>query len=153
MKFSSRLCVIVLGLFLAVPSLGVPLSFAATPPASGYTCNFSAPLWGIAFNPANNRLYVPLTSGIVEVITGSCKVISNVNVGGCPQDAAYDVSTQTMYVTNPCTNSVALIKGTSVIGNLTGPNLKSPENVAYDPGTKAMYVGTYGGAHLPPPTT
>jgi YVTN family beta-propeller protein len=65
---------------------------------------------GIAFNPANNDMYV--TGGTVSVIDSSSNtVVGTIPVGGGA--IAFNPANNDMYVTNPNTSTVSVIDSSS----------------------------------------
>ena len=90
--------------------------------------------FGIAYNPANNNMYVVnLYSSTVSVIDSSTdSVTSSILVGRGPQGIAY-ASSNKLYVTNAGSGDVYVINGTinKVIKKIPVGN--NPWGIAYNP--------------------
>jgi YVTN family beta-propeller protein len=99
---------------------------------------------GIAYNPANNNMYVAnLGSSTVSVIDSSMdSVTSSILVGRGPQGIAY-VSSNKLYVTNAGSGDVYVINGTinKVIKKIPVGN--NPIGIAYNPSNNNIYIGNY----------
>lgn len=102
--------------------------------------------WGIAYNAANNNMYVAnVESSTISVISGSTdSVIANILVGRMPIAIAYAPPNNKLYVTNLDSNDVYVINGATnkVIKNIPVGN--SPAGIAYNPSNNDAYVVTLG---------
>jgi YVTN family beta-propeller protein len=67
--------------------------------------------------------------------------LKTVTVGQGPQGEAYSPKTGEVYVANYLSNTVSVIKGTSVVATIKVS--KYPINIAYDPTNQMMYVLSY----------
>ena len=103
---------------------------------------------GIAFDSANNRMYVANSAGnTVSVIDTSDNSVdaSTISVGSSPQGIAFDSANNRMYVANYGPNTVSVINTATnaVIATISvGSN---PYDVAFDSANNRMYVANYGG--------
>src|SRR5919112_5992107 len=98
--------------------------------------------YGIAFNSANNNMYVAnADSSTVSVISGSTdSVIATILVGRVPVWIAYAPPNNKLYVTNLGSNDVYVINGATnqVIKNI--PVGDGPFGIAYNPSNNNVYV-------------
>ena len=102
--------------------------------------------YGVAVNPAANRVYVTnYYSRNVSVIDGSTNtVVATVPVGSYPSGVAVNPGTNRVYVANADSNSVSVIDGDSNTVVTTVPVGSGPRGVAVNPGTNRIYVANGG---------
>lgn len=98
---------------------------------------------GAAFDPADGFVYVTLCGQSIAVINGTT-VVGTVTLPGdtCPSGAQYDPSDGDVFVADPCTNSLYLVNGTSLVGAVAVGI--SPYWVTYDPANGLLYVPCQG---------
>src|SRR5579863_7727669 len=103
---------------IALALLAIPL-----PVVAGYSLAVAAPKatqsaipvgsapWAVAFDSANNELYVTNNGGnnvsVINATSGS--VIKTIAVGKAPEEIAYDSANKELYVANNQSNSVSVI--------------------------------------------
>jgi YVTN family beta-propeller protein len=99
---------------------------------------------GLAYNPANNYIYVPaLGSNRVFVIDSNTNSVIDVvalGIGNRPSAIAYNPINHNMYVTNQGSNNVSVIDSATneVIAQIPAGN--SPTGITYDSSNQHMYV-------------
>ena len=115
---------------------------------------------GIAYDPVNKRMYVSNhndnTVSVIDTTTNTVidtkpntPQIDPIMVGAGPEGIAYDPVNKRMYVSNHNDKSVSVIDTTTNTVIDTKPNTPQidpimvgagPEDIAYDPVNKRMYV-------------
>jgi DNA-binding beta-propeller fold protein YncE len=129
-------------LVFAVPSFGILANVSAASTTS--TCSVGSEPSNLAFNPANNYIYVSFgfTTDTISFVKSMCTVVSSTPaIPGCPFDMAFNPVNQMMYATDGCNNSIVLLKGASVVGTITGAAISNPTAIIFDPSNKLMFVG------------
>mgnify|MGYP000150237645 CR=1 FL=1 len=102
---------------------------------------------GIAFDSANNRMYVanygPNTVSVINTATNA--VIATISVGSNPYDVAFDSANNRMYVANYGGNTVSVIDTSD---NSVDPSTISvgsgPRDITFDSANNRMYVTNTG---------
>jgi YVTN family beta-propeller protein len=103
---------------------------------------------GIAFDSANNRMYVTNsgTNNVSVISTATNAVVGDpITVGTNPHGIAFDSANNRMYVTNYLGNTVSVIRTSdnTVIGDPIGVGI-FPRGIAFDSANNRMYVANGG---------
>ncbi|MGC1268734.1 MAG: ThuA domain-containing protein [Candidatus Acidiferrum sp.] len=101
--------------------------------------------WGLALNPATNKIYVGDSEGstlsIIDARSGS---VHSVQVGEMPGAIAVDAGSNRIYVANYGSNSVTVLDGANDAVVATIPVEVRPQALAADPATHGIYVANTG---------
>ncbi len=104
------------------------------------------------YDPTNGEVYVPCWTqssgrGGVDVISGTT-LTKNVSVGTNPLNAAYDATTNEIYVANSGSSNVSVISGSSNTLTTTVKVGSSPGFVGYSPANGDLYVPNPGSGNV-----
>lgn len=133
------------------PSPNLRNDFARTVSLATAQCSSSYPPWAwLAFDSLDGSFWAAAPSDCVDVINASAygSVTASYPVGEDPFGVAIDTFTADVYVTNPGSNNVTVINGSTgvTVANITVGS--SPYGVAYDPSTQDVYVANGGSDNL-----
>jgi DNA-binding beta-propeller fold protein YncE len=95
------------------------------------------------YDPVRHYVYVPnQASGNISVLSGTCTHVGTITLplGASPISAAFNPSTNTMYVTDDGLNQVYVILGLTVLHTLTSSLITAPREIIYDPGDAMMLL-------------
>ena len=85
----------------------------------------------------------------MTVIDGATNAVTTIQAGSCHSDVATDPTTNTIYVANLCSSSLAVIDGATNTVTATVPVGGSPTAVAVNPITHTVYVANLGNPGSP----
>lgn len=124
----------------------------AAPPKDA-SCTVGAAHRNPAFDPINHYVYVPNPdSSNISVLAAPCTVVATISTpaGSEPGAAAFDPSTDDVWVTDYALNQVYVISGTKIIYTVVSSGLTyldGPRAIAFDPGSPnyfgCMIVANY----------
>jgi DNA-binding beta-propeller fold protein YncE len=103
------------------------------------------------YDPVNHDLYVPNTlSHNISVLTGACALVGTITlpIGSQPFAAAFDPANHRMYVTDPGLGLVYVISGLTVVANVSGPLIDTPNQILWDPAGRLMLASNAGGGNF-----
>ena len=107
------------------------------------TINVGDNPWIMAYNSANNNMYVTnFGSNIISVINSNNEVITTINVGFSPQAIAYNSANNDMYFANYRSNTVSVINSNNQLVATIDVG-SGPKGIAYNSANNNMYVSNY----------
>lgn len=130
------------------PSPGIGPYHLTTRPRQGSSCALtSGPGW-LAYDSADQSLWVATPPDCVDIISNGLSNVSQVAVGSDPFGVAVDAAAHEVFVTNTGSDNVTVLNDTSQATVASIPVGSSPLGIAYDNATDQLYVADSGASEL-----
>jgi DNA-binding beta-propeller fold protein YncE len=99
-----------------------------------------------AYDPVNGYVYVPTSSGTVDIVKAPCKSFASITFlsGSNLAYAAFDPQDNYVYVTDFGLNQVYVLSGTGIVTTINGGWFDAPRGIVYDPSAAGMLVANSG---------